>query len=288
VAVVIITRDRAPELLRSLARLHELAERPEIVVVDNGSRDHTAELVGERFPRTRVLRLETNRGAAGRTVGVRAVDAPYVAFCDDDSWWAPGALARGAAILDAHPGVGVVAGRVLLGGEERLEPACAEMEDSPLRVEPGMPGPRVLGFVACGAIVRRRAFLAVGGFDPRFGVGCEERLLAADLAARGWSLVYCRDVVAHHHPSRVRERFKRRAAQVRNDLWFSWLRRAPRAAVGATLATASAALRDPAARAGLRAAAGGGAGVLASRRRLPAGVEADFRLLDAQRVATAR
>jgi GT2 family glycosyltransferase len=212
---------------------------------------------------------------------VHAVDAPYVAFCDDDSWWAPGALARGAAILDAHPRVGLLAGRVLLGVEQRLEPACAAMEASPLALSPDLPGPRVLGFVACGAIVRREAFLDVGGFDRRFGVGCEEQLLAADLAARGWSLVYCRDVVAHHHPSRVRERFKRRAAQVRNDLWFAWLRRAPAVAVGATLATASAAVRDPAARAGLVAAMGGALGVLASRSPVPAAVEADLRLLDA-------
>jgi GT2 family glycosyltransferase len=281
VAVVIITRDRAPELLRSLARLHELAERPEVVVVDNGSGDDTAARVRAEFPETRVLRMHADCGAAGRTAGVHAVEAPYVAFCDDDSWWAPGALARAAAILDRHPRVGLVAGRVLLGAAQRLAPACTSMEDNPLALSPDLPGPRVLGFVACGAIVRRAAFLDVGGFDPRFGVGCEERLLAADLAARGWSLVYCRDVVAHHHPSRVRERFKRRAAQVRNDLWFAWLRRAPAAAVGATLATASAALRDPAARAGLIAAIGGVLGVLASRSPVPAAVEAELRLLDA-------
>jgi GT2 family glycosyltransferase len=279
-AIVIITRDRAPELLRSLARLHALAEAPEIVVVDNGSRDGTAERVRAQFPRTRVLRLERDRGAAGRTVGVRAVDAPYVAFCDDDSWLAPGALARGVAVLDAHPRVALVAARVLLGEDERLEPTCAAMAASPLLGSTDLPGPRVLGFVACAAIVRRDAFLEVGGFDSRFGIGGEERLLAADLAARGWSLVYCPDVVAHHHPSRVRDRFKRRAAQVRNDLWFSWLRRAPRTALGATLATASAAVRDPATRTGLHLALGGSVGVLASRRPLPAGVEADFRLLD--------
>jgi GT2 family glycosyltransferase len=283
VAIVIITRDRAPELLRSLGRLHALAERPEIVVVDNGSRDGTAEQVHARFPRTRVLRLEEDRGAAGRTAGVRAVAAPYVAFCDDDAWFAPGALARGVAVLDAHPRVGLLAARVLLGEEERLEPACAAMAASPLASPPDVPGLRVLGFVACAAIVRRDAFLDVGGFDARFGIGGEEGLLAADLAARGWSLVYCPDVLAHHHPSHVRDRSQRRAAQVRNDLWFSWLRRAPRAALAATLATASAALRDPVARAGLRLAIGGGLGVLASRRPLPAGVEADFRLLDAQR-----
>jgi hypothetical protein len=51
---------------------------------------------------------------------------------------------------------------------------------------PDLPGPPVLGFIACGGIVRRAAFLEVGGFNSRLGVGGEEELLAVDLTARGW------------------------------------------------------------------------------------------------------
>jgi GT2 family glycosyltransferase len=139
----------------------------------------------------------------------------------------------------------------------------------------------VLGFIACGAVVRREAFLDVGGFDPSFGVGAEERLLAADLAARGWSLVYCPELVAHHHPSMTRDRLARRVAQVRNDLWFSWLRRRPPAALRATVTAARAAAREPAARAGLLHAARGWRTVLADRRPVPPELEAELRLLDA-------
>jgi GT2 family glycosyltransferase len=210
VGVVIITRDRADDLLHTLARLHELPERPEVVVVDQASRDGTPERVGAAFPRVRLLRLARDRGAAGRTAGVRALATPYVAVCDDDSWWAPGALRRAAALLDAHPRVAGVAGRVLLGEREELEPACAEMARSPLADRDGLPGPRVLGFVACGAVLRRADYLAVGGFHPRVRVGGEEQLLAADLAARGRPLVYRDDIVAHHHPSAIRDRGARR------------------------------------------------------------------------------
>ncbi len=64
------------------------------------------------------------------------------------------------------------------------------MEHSPLPVEPDLPGPPVLGFLACAAIVRRKAYLEVGGFDPRMMIGGEEELLAADLASAGWGLAY--------------------------------------------------------------------------------------------------
>jgi GT2 family glycosyltransferase len=249
--------------------------------VDHGSRDGTADRVRERFPDTRVLRCEDDHGAAGRTIGVRAVSTPYVAFCDDDSWWAPGSLARAEELLDAHADVALLAARVLVGHDQRLDPACEAMAGSPLHGHPGLPGRRVLGFIACGAVVRRTAFLEVGGFDPRLGVGAEEQLLAADLAARGWALVYCPELVAYHHPSATRDHFARDAVVARNDLWFSWLRRRRPAALRATMTAARAAAREPAARAGLLHAVRGAARVLANRRPVPHELEADLRRLDA-------
>ena len=114
VAVVIITRDRVDELLHRSARLDELRERPGVVVVDQGSGDDTPARVRRAYPAVKVVELDGDRGAAGRNVGVEAVDARYIAFCDDDSWWAPGALRRAAAVLDANPDVAVIAARVLL------------------------------------------------------------------------------------------------------------------------------------------------------------------------------
>jgi GT2 family glycosyltransferase len=281
VAVVIITRDRARELLHTLARLARLAERPHVVVVDQGPGHRAVAAVRRRFPTVQVIELDDDHGAAGRNVGVRAVDLPYVAFCDDDSWWAPGALARAARLLDEHPELGLIAGRVLVGDDEQLEPACAEMAASPLDGDPALPGRRVLGFVACGAVVRRAAFLAAGGFTRRLGVGGEEQLLAVDLAARGWELVYRDDVVAHHHPSQIRDRRRRDELRVRNQLWFAWLRRRHPTALRISRAALLAAARQPVARTGLLHAVSGAPWALANRRPVPAWLEADLRALDA-------
>ncbi len=283
VAVVVITRNRLGELLVTLGHLSALPERPGIVVVDNASTDGTPGAVRERFPEVEVVSLTENVGAAGRNVGVERVDTPYVAFADDDSWWARDALSRAADLFDSHPGLALIAGRVLVGPQEKEDPINAEMEHGPLADRPDLPGPPVLGFLACAAIVRRWAYLEAGGFDPRLLLGGEEAFLAADLAAKGWGLAYVRDVVAHHHPSTVRDRRSRRRNTIRNDLWFAWFRRPLSTAARRTATVARLALRDADARAALIEALLAAPLALRSRRALPRRVENDLRTLERKR-----
>ena len=249
------------------------------MVVDNGSTDGTAELVRANYPGVQVVGLRRNHGAAARTVGARLLDSPYVAFSDDDSWWAPGALSRAAELLDRHPRLAVLAARVLVGPDERLDPVCREMAHSPLPSAPDLPGPSVLGFIACGAVVRRAAFLEVGGFDIRLGVGGEEELLSVDLAARGWGLAYVEEVVAHHHPSPSRDPSARRRVQVRNALWSAWLRRPLGGAARQTAHLAALAMHQPGAWSGMLLALLGLPWVLRERRPVPRELEAELRTL---------
>jgi GT2 family glycosyltransferase len=279
VAVVIATRNRGTELLGTLARLRALDEQPSIMVVDNGSTDGTAELVRIRCPGVQVVGLRRNRGGAARTVGARLVDSPYVAFSDDDSWWAPGALGRAAELLDRHPRLAVLAARVLVGPDRRSDPVCDEMAHSPLGRAADLPGPSVLGFIACGAVVRRSAFLEVGGFHARLGVGGEEELLAVDLAARGWGLAYVEEVVAYHHPSPSRDPSARRRVQVRNALWSAWLRRPLGGAARQTVHLAARAMRQPGAWSGILLALLGLPWVLRERHPVHSELEAALRTL---------
>jgi GT2 family glycosyltransferase len=276
--IVVATRNRAGALAATLPRLLGLAEQPRVVVVDNGSSDATVAVAREAG--AEVIALGRNLGAGARTVGARRLATRYVAFSDDDSWWAPGALARSADLLDAHPRLGLVAARVLVGPDEREDPVCGAMAATPLAPPAGLPGRPVLGFVACGAVVRRSAFLAVGGFDGRYGIGGEEELLALDLAAAGWALAYVPEVVAHHHPFPARDRAGRRRRQLRNRLWSAWLRRPPAGAGPLTVRALREAVSDPAARGGALDALRGLPWVLRERRPVPAHVERAARLLE--------
>ena len=228
--VVIATRDRRETLLATLDRLAKLPERPAVAVVDNASHDGTAAAARRHPVGSTVIELHENRGAAGRNAGVLAAATEYVAFNDDDSWWEPGALATAERLFDEHLDLAVIAARVLVGPARRLDPTCAVMAASPLDHDRGSPGPRVLGFVACAAVVRRSAFLAAGGFERRLGIGGEEELLAIDLAARGHRLAYVDEVTAVHQPARA-GRPRRNRGTLRNGLLIAWLRRPGRDAL---------------------------------------------------------
>jgi GT2 family glycosyltransferase len=282
VGVVIATRDRRDTLLATLDRLAALDESPPVVLVDNGSTDGTPVAVARRHPGVRIRSLGYNAGSAARNEGVRASHTELVAFCDDDSWWAPGALAKAARVFAAHPRLGLLAARIVVEPSGLLDPTCELMRRSPISSPAGCAGPPVLGFVACGAIVRRRAFLEAGGFHPRVGIGGEEELLALDLAAAGWELAYVDAVTAHHQPASHGRRGARVARELRNGLWTAWLRRRASGALSSTAALSLAALRErrPG---GLIQALGGLPWVLRERRPVPAAVENAARAVELQR-----
>lgn len=221
--VVVLTHDRADELEHTLHRLRGLPEQPPVVVVDNASHDDTAARVQQAFPEVRLVRCRGNLGAAGRNAGVAFVQTPYVAFCDDDTWWAPGALKRAAEVLDAHPRLAALAARVLVGDTGRTDPTCERMAASPLDSR-GLPGPALIGFMAGAVVMRVDAFREAGGYEPQLFLGAEELLLGLDLAAAGWRMAYVSEVVSHHHPSPARDRGARRRVEARNRIWIAWLR----------------------------------------------------------------
>ncbi len=280
ISVVMITRNRGDQIRTALQHLLQLPERPRLIVVDNGSTYETAQAARSLGPQVEVLSLDRNLGCAGRNLGVMHAMTPYVAFSDDDSWWQPGSLSRAAKLFDSNPALGLVAAKILVGPEQKLDPLSSAMATSPLACWPqgdhSSVGVPIVGFAACSAIVRRSAFLEAGGFEEHFGVGGEEQVLAFDLLCKGWQLSYVDELVAYHHPSPVRDPEKRRRHEVRNALWTAWIRRPMAPAWAATWRIVRSSLGDAARRAGIRDALAEMAWVL--RARKPVSAEIDRQL----------
>jgi glycosyltransferase involved in cell wall biosynthesis len=111
-SVIIPTHNRAEMLRRAIASaLAQTFTDIELIVVSDGSSDHTAEVV-ESFadPRLCFLRHDTARGAsAARNTGLRQARGEFVAFLDDDDEWLPEKLALQVPVLAAAaPEVGLV------------------------------------------------------------------------------------------------------------------------------------------------------------------------------------
>jgi hypothetical protein len=97
------------------------------------------------------------------------------------------------------------------------------MANTPLQ-NSGLPGRAILGFMAGASVMRAAAYRQVGGYCPHLFLGGEEELMALDLAALGWRMLYHDALVVHHLPSSARDAKARRALLTRNAIWVACLR----------------------------------------------------------------
>lgn len=223
ISVVVLTRNRRAEVMRTVASLFRLPERPEIIVVDNGSTDGSPDLLARTYPGLRVLRCEANLGAAARNAGAARVTTDYVAFSDDDTDWQPGSLARAVQLLDRYARIGVLSACVRVGDEHTLDPTCELMAASPLG-HAAHPLPNLIGFMAGACVFRTALFNALGGYEPRLFIGGEEALLSLDVLQAGHDIAYASALEVHHRPSLARDSALRRRMLARNAALVAWLR----------------------------------------------------------------
>jgi GT2 family glycosyltransferase len=126
VSVLIVnwnTRELLAACLESVRR--QEGARVEVIVVDNGSADGSAEMVRTRFPAVTLLPQASNLGfARGTNAAARAARGRYLLLLNSDTELRPGALARAVAHADARPAVGAL-GLGLENPDGSRQPSCA-------------------------------------------------------------------------------------------------------------------------------------------------------------------
>ena len=93
VSVIIPTFNRAAPLMRALNSVAEQTCAPlEVIAIDDGSTDNTAERIEQHFPHVRYFK-QTNQGvSAARNTGIELAKGDWIALLDSDDEWLPGKL----------------------------------------------------------------------------------------------------------------------------------------------------------------------------------------------------
>jgi glycosyltransferase involved in cell wall biosynthesis len=194
ISVIIPTYNDASLLRDALSRLADQTLPPEtyeIVVVDDGSTDTTPQVVRDagRGPvRVRMVRFDANRGrSAARNAGIRAAEAPLIAFVDSDI------LVR-REFLQHHLAMHEAAAKPVLGrGPVILIPTRTMPPRDPIaRMSPAY-------LDTANASIQRQTLVEVGMFDEGFRVyGWEDFDLGLRLEAHGVRRVFDTGAVAYH------------------------------------------------------------------------------------------
>jgi len=205
-SVVVPTRDRRERLarlLQALGRQNLEPERFEVVAVDDGSADGTAEFLLEwqrQSPERRKLKRWPGRGpASARNAGILEARGRIIAFTDDDCEPEPGWLAALVQALEQNPAwVGV--------GGETLPPADPGLISRYINTQcvmrtPEIKNGEVLHLQTNNAALLRSPLLEARGFDESFPhAGGEDWDLSRRLRASGQRLGYAAEArVVHHH-----------------------------------------------------------------------------------------
>ena len=146
--------------------LSQTQDAVEVIVVDDGSSDTTAERA-QRDDSVTVIRTPNRGVSAARNEGIERARGRFVAFLDADDLWEPGKLKRQVEVLDRTPdAVMCVSGSRLLGeGGATLETLTPWASDDPPRDL--LLHSMVLGHVIS-VLIRRDQLAQIGGFDSRF------------------------------------------------------------------------------------------------------------------------
>lgn len=211
ISLVVPTRNRASRLQPFFEAIEALGidgVRSELVMVDNGSSDGTAEVFAAFAagrPGFAMVREDRPGSGVARNKGWRATKGRIIAMVDDDCYAQPGFLEAYLAVFAEHPKVGWAGGKILL--HDPTDDYMAVDECEHVRHYPAGT------YLPCGVIqganfaFRREVLEQMGGFDPRTGAGtpfgCEDIDAVARACFFGWDGLYDpRPVVRHHHGRR--------------------------------------------------------------------------------------
>jgi glycosyltransferase involved in cell wall biosynthesis len=212
--VVITTKDRKDELARAITSALAQTVPCEVLVIDDGSTDGTAEAVRASFPAVRLQRHEESAGyIVRRNEAARLARAPIVISIDDDATFAsPRTVEQTLREFD-HPRTGAVAVPFI---DVRVSPAVRQAAPDDRQTY------LTHAFIGTAHALRRDLFLHLGGYREFLFHQGEEGDYCLRMLQAGYVTRLGRADPIHHHESLQRDLTRMDVYGRRNDLLFIW------------------------------------------------------------------
>ena len=172
VSVIIPTFNRIEFLFHALDSVFSQSyAATEVIVVDDGSTDHTVEKLSPAYPSVRFLRQENQGVSAARNLGVIKAENPWIALLDSDDRWAPEKLDRQINHLSQNPSLRAVhtGEKWIRNGKEINIPASLD------KTKDGLWERSLEKCIICpsSVLLHQSVFEKIGTFDPSLAI-CED------------------------------------------------------------------------------------------------------------------
>ena len=220
VSVIVLNYQSADDTITAVEGLTALdwpRSSLEIIVVDNGSGDGSADRIASRFPDVTLVRIAENRGfAGGCNRGAEVATGEYLAFLNNDARPDPGWVRAAVDVLGRDGSVACVASKVLDWNGDRVDFVDAGLAfyGHGFKLHVGEPDdsardvPRDVLFASGAAmVVRRNIFLSVGAFDERYFLFFEDVDLGWRLWLLGHRVRYVPESLVYHRHHATMDRF---------------------------------------------------------------------------------
>lgn len=203
VSVVVVSYECAGYIAEPLESLRRQSwPDVEVVVVDNASRDGSADVVARDFPEARLLAMDANLGfAEANNRGVAVSSGEYVFLLNPDAWVEEDTIARLVGALAGDPSLGVVGGTVRHpGGAVQEIGNRLDRFGFPVPRRDPPRDPRDTFFVSgCALMTRRRDWDRAEGFDGRYLLFAEEVDFCWRVALAGGDVAVVPEALIWHH-----------------------------------------------------------------------------------------
>jgi len=215
ISAIVVTRNRKEDLGRCLGSVaQQLYGNIELIIVDNGSTDGSAEWVREHHPECTLCISENNAGTSvTRNAALKLSKGEYIWFLDSDAYITDPSLGLALVrLFDQNPNLGAVGGEAVVDANNQIVGVKRQIlerngmlrSDFLVDLEPFEFFP-VQCLPTCNLFVRRKVLEEVGGFDPIFFFYLEDTDLTYRIHKAGYQLgVIGRTPVIHSFSERSR------------------------------------------------------------------------------------